>query len=276
MNTRPRISLPGLLTLLRRFEFPRKLGALELVFGRSLARHGICWVETAARIPWKLNLSEPTDRWIVYGKYEGAGFLDWAAGFLPSGGVVVDSGANIGQMLLYTSQMVPKGKLLAFEPGKEQADWLEDCLAANPHLPVELIRSGLGEQGGYMYLSNDGDLSKHGAQNRISDSGSRLVPLCRLEDELTNRSLDHVDLWKLDVEGFEIPALRGAGSFLKAKRIHAIYCELSGDNGVEIFSFLQSLGYNCYLFRRGGALHRVGVRELPGHTNGLFMPPTRI
>ena len=119
------VSLPRLLTWLQPHDFPRKLGICERLFGRHLSRHGICWVNTAAGIPWKLDLANPTHRWIVYGKYESPPFLNWAYGYLPSDAIIVDSGANIGQMLLYLAQRVPHGKVLAFEPGKIQADWLQ-------------------------------------------------------------------------------------------------------------------------------------------------------
>ena len=98
-------------------EFPRKLGICERLFARSLSRYGVCWVRTAAGVPWKLDLTLSTHRWIVYGKYEGRPFLDWARQYLPRDGIIVDSGANIGQMLLYLAQCVPAGKVPAFEPG---------------------------------------------------------------------------------------------------------------------------------------------------------------
>lgn len=264
------ITLPLLLRFVRNLEFPRKLGVCEKLFGRALKTHGICWVKTAAGIPWKLDLAEVTHRWIVYGKYEGAAFLNWARAFLPPDGVVVDSGANLGQMLLYLAQWIPSGKMLAIEPGGEQADWLEECLRANRHLPVELIRAGLGDRDGTLRLSSEGTASKHGAQNRISDSGEKLVQMIRLEDQLAKRALTRVDLWKLDVEGFEIPALRGAESLLRTRQIKSIYAELHGENGYGIVRHLQHFGYACHLFRRNGSLKATTV--LPEHTNGLFLP----
>jgi hypothetical protein len=116
------ISLLGLLSWLQFLKFPHKLGICERIFGSIIIQYGVCWVKTAAGIIWKLDLANPTYRWIVYGKYEGSHFLNWAKQFLPADGIVVDSGANIGQMLLYLAQWTPQGKVLAFEPGKEQAD----------------------------------------------------------------------------------------------------------------------------------------------------------
>ena len=100
------VPLPLPLTGLQPFDFPHKLGICERLFGKALAPHGIAWVHTAAGIAWKLDLTLNLHRWIVYGKYEGAPFLNWARQFLPRDGVVVDSGANIGQMLLYLAGVI--------------------------------------------------------------------------------------------------------------------------------------------------------------------------
>jgi hypothetical protein len=129
MNT---LRLPLLLRFLQSLDFPHKLGIMERVFGRWLSPKGIVWVQTGGGIPWKLNLAYAPNRWIVYGKYEGGGFLNWAKRFLRPTSLVVDSGANIGQMLLYLAQWVPQGRVFAFEPGAFQAGWLRECLEHHP------------------------------------------------------------------------------------------------------------------------------------------------
>jgi Fe-S oxidoreductase len=91
-----------------------------------------------------------------------------------------------------------------------------------------------------------------------------------LADELAARSIEQVDLWKLDVEGYEIPALQGAQELLKERRIRAIYAELTGENGQQIRDYLATFDYHCHLFNHNGKLYTPS--ELPAHTNGLFLP----
>lgn len=264
------INLPKVISAFQRLDFPHKLGFCERLFGRSLSAHGICWVHTGAGIAWKLNLANPTHRWIVYGKYEGRAFLDWAKKFLPRDGIVVDSGANIGQMLLYLAAWVPQGKVLAFEPGREQYEWLEECLAVHPNLPVEVIRKGLGAAPAELHLKNVGPSNVHGAWSQITEEEGETVCVVKLEAELDARAISEIDLWKLDVEGYEVPALRGAESLLKGKRVKALYVELSGDNSIRVRNYLASVGYECYLFGPHGKLYKAA--QLPSHTNGLFLP----
>ncbi len=266
-----RFELPITLRILQRLEFPHKLGLCERLFSTKLALNRICWVDTAAGIPWKLDLRNATHRWIIYGKYEGAPFLDWARSFLPKNGIVVDSGANIGQMLLYLGQWVPRGKVIAIEPGKHQVDWLQACLRANPHLPVEVIQVGLGSTRGsaFLDLENPGAVDRHGSWNRVSASLGEPIEIVSLCQLLQERGIEKVDLWKLDVEGYEIPALEGAADWLADHRIRALYVELRGDNGRAIRDFLVPFGYECNLFSNSGRLHV--PQQLPEDTNGLFL-----
>ncbi|HEV7860739.1 MAG TPA: FkbM family methyltransferase [Pyrinomonadaceae bacterium] len=264
------ISLPLTLSLLQPFDFPHKLGMCERLYGRTLMSSGICWVKTGAGISWKLDLSDPCHRWIVYGKYEGSQFINWARNFLKPESIVIDSGANIGQILIYLVKELSQGRVLAFEPGREQADWLEECLRVHPGLPVELIRAGLGASPGQLYLRKAGYEYNHGSQDQISESEGEPVEVVRLADELARRSIETVDLWKLDVEGYEVSSLQGAEDLLKEKRVKALYVELAGDNGQRVREYLDALGYACYLFDRKGKLY--SPNGLPDFTNGLFLP----
>ena len=121
------IKLPATLNFIRRFEFPKKLGILERIYGRNLDSIGAGWVICSNGIVWKLDLKDPCHRWIVYGKYEGGAGIDLAMEKLKNGGVYIDSGANIGQWLLYIANL--KGvKTIAFEPVKSERNWLAKCV----------------------------------------------------------------------------------------------------------------------------------------------------
>ena len=264
------IALPLPLRALRRLAFPHKLGICERLFGRAIARHGVCWVETAAGVAWKLDLANPTHRWIVYGDYEGPGLAGWARENLPRDGVVVDSGANIGQTALFLSQCVPQGRLLAFEPSATAADWLEECTRVTG-LPIEVLRVALGASRGEAFLKESGPVQVHGAWNQVSDSEGSPVRLEPLDQVLVQRDIARVDLWKLDVEGYELHALRGAEDALRRHAIRALFVELAFGHGAEIVAHLEGRGYRFGVFDANGRLHRPAA--LPPHANGLFVAP---
>jgi len=76
-------SLPLFLKWIQPINFFRKLRICERIFGKKLAANGICWIQTGSGIPWKLDLANPTHRWIVYGKYEGHHFWIGQESFYP-------------------------------------------------------------------------------------------------------------------------------------------------------------------------------------------------
>ena len=191
--------------------------------------------------------------------------------------VVVDSGASIGQMLLYLSQFVPTGKLLAFEPYPCAAVWLQECLAFHSYLPVELIPFGLAATPSQVYLQDAGGKSGHGACSKISELEEEgiAIQVIRLGDVLAERSISRVDLWCLDVEGYELLALQGAESLLQNQAIHALYIELSDLTGgaghrQAIQDFMAHFGYQSY--RLDPTSQPYIPSEWSSHSNSLFLP----
>lgn len=104
-----------------------------------------------------------------------------------------------------------------------------------------------------------------------------LIQVVRLADELESRGIEKIDLWKLDVEGYEIPAMQGVEKWIEEKKIKAIYAELidEDDRNRSIRDYLAQFGYHCYLFNPRGKLFdplQVQDFKFPRWTNGLFLP----
>lgn len=110
----------------------------------------------------------------------------------------------------------------------------------------------------------------HGGWSQVTETEGEPIRLVRLYDFLAERQIDKVDLWKLDVEGFEIPALEGAKPLLEHRKVRAIYVELHAENGGRIRDYLGRVGYHCYRISRTGVVSL--LKSLPEHTNGLFLP----
>ena len=231
---------------------PRKLGLLERLFGQRLAREGIAWVEASNGMVWKLDLAHPCERWIVYGDYEGPAQMGWLRRWLNRGGVVIDSGANIGQMALYLAPL-PGVELFAFEPLPSAADWLDECLARYPKWAVRVIRKGLSSADETVIMQVDGARSTTRTDwYRQQHLQTLSLPMTTLDSFLDENRIPEVKLWKLDVEGHELQALEGARRHLERQRIAAILVELSG--GPEPRRLFADYGYALYRFGRRGGL----------------------
>lgn len=212
---RPR-SLPLSLRVLRSLPLPRKLGLCDRFYGRAISTFGTAWVATAAGPVWQLDLANPTHRWLVYGDYEGPGFWRWfRRQSTPT--AIVDSGANIGQTVLQFAAAAPHARILAYEPGAAA---------------------------GAARLSGNPDASLHGSWHQVNATDGEPVAVVTLDEELDRHRLAQIDVWKLDLEGHELPALRGAGRSLRAGRIRAVHMEISGEAGsASAREFLAACGY---------------------------------
>lgn len=271
-DSREPLRLPAALRLVRRLEFPRKLGLCERLFGAALARRGIRWVRTAPGPLWKLDLANPTHRWIVYGGYEGAGWWRWVRAHAGELGTIVDSGANIGQTVLYFARLLPQARILAYEPGAAARAWLEESVAANGFGRVQIQSVGLGASPLMARLNPVGGPELHGSWNRVGGEEGEPISVEPLDRELERQGVERLDLWKLDLEGYELEALRGASASLQAGRIGAVYMEV-GEEGAPSVAHLRGLGYTPWTVRPSGALRPMEERHDWG--NVLFLPPGR-
>ena len=220
---------------------------MDALFGRLLSAHQVAWVETRVGISWKLDLSNATHRWIVYGYYEGYAFWRW---FVMNRGnirTVIDSGANIGQTTLYFARLLSHARIFAYEPGCVAREWLSSCVKHNALGNVSIRNTGLGDGSRQAFLRSVGDSTTHGSWNRIDDREGEAVQLIALDAEISRLGLNRIDLWKLDMEGGEIAALKGADNALAGGLIGAIHVEMFAATGPIISQTLIGYGYRPFV-----------------------------
>lgn len=135
------------------------------------------------------------------------------------GDCVVDGGGGWGDTALYFADSVgPDGRVLCFEFVPENLALPERNLAANPALAkrVAVVRHPLwerrGEQLGYTAAGGQSSVARPGPEPHASARTESLDDLCE------QRGIERDDLLKLDIEGAERSALRGAERILRRDR----------------------------------------------------------
>jgi FkbM family methyltransferase len=175
------------------------------------------------------------------------------------GSGVLDIGANIGWFSLLAAKLAgSEGRVSAVEPNPMNARALEASRALNGFDQLQVIQAAAGEGVGILALYTSGSngvaVPVGGEPDRILSSET--VPVLALDDLIHHR----VDVVKIDVEGAELLALRGAERLLRRDR-PAIISEftpmamdgMSGAPPEEYLRFLISVGYELNVLSEGGA-----------------------
>ena len=167
--------------------------------------------------------------------------------FLKPGMTYVDVGANIGTTTLAGAYAVgEQGRVIAFEPHPRTFRYLTDSVNLNPGLAkrIMLKHLALGEKKGKTHIS---DL----LMNDINHVGNEGIPveLTTLDDAL--KDVPHINLLKIDVEGYEKQVFLGAQKALS--KTDAIYFEICEPNfsrfgytADDLFDILEGAGFTIY------------------------------
>lgn len=180
---------------------------------------------------------------------------------------VLDIGANIGYYTMLSASLVgPSGSVIAIEPHPDSAKLLEASRRANSFDNVTVYQVAAGQKPGLLVL--------HGSFGNVMTSAvpaeaaalinATTVPSFKVDDLMPpDRKIDFV---KVDVEGAEYNALRGASELLR--RCHpTIVSEfspstmpgISGVDGRGYLRFLMGFGYKISVIEHGGALRDCGT-----------------
>lgn len=146
--------------------------------------------------------------------------------------VVLDIGTNYGTTLLQFAKKVGEGgQVFGFEPDPINYGICTKNIALNPFLNVKVDNLGLGDVKGELTLVVDTESNRGG--NRISKNTfgkeAYKVQIVSLDEWINNENLKHIDLIKMDVEGFEYNVLKGAEKTLE--KFHpTLFIELDDEN----------------------------------------------
>jgi FkbM family methyltransferase len=169
------------------------------------------------------------------------------------GSVVIDGGAQLGYLTLRLARAVgPTGQVHAFEPDPRAAPKLREHVACNELPWVSVSECGLLDRAGTFDLALPAILGwasvipgAWGAQETAR------VRMTTLDGYVSEHGIDpqRISLIKLDVEGAELDALRGAHDTLAATQAAVLVEYLPermrhlGQDPEELFRLMRSSGF---------------------------------
>ncbi len=196
--------------------------------------------------------------------------------------VLVDVGAHSGNWTVALSRLVPDGQVYAFEALPYYARVLGATLRILRRTNVEVIDRPLLDEArpvelvyadaagrrltGYTHLRGPGERST----GTVAVEGTTL-------DDMFAASEPRLRFIKLDIEGAELLALRGALRLLETSRpllyleIDETYCARYGHSAADVFDFLTSQKYRGYV-RADASWMQMDASNYEGNGDVWFVP----
>ena len=130
-----------------------------------------------------------------------------------AGAVVVDAGANIGIYSEFLSRCVgPTGVVHSFEPSPDN---FKRLAAATHRFPnVRLAQAAVGDHSGKSQLYLSGKLNVDHRAYMADGDARRTMPIEMVALDDYFKPGERVDVIKMDIQGYELHALRGANRVL--------------------------------------------------------------
>jgi len=210
----------------------------------------------------RLNLADPDQRRMYfYGDYDERREADLITRVLTPGQVFWDVGANIGYFtLLAAVRLENTGEVVAFEPQAAAWEQLTMNLSLNFFTQVRTIQAAVTDRAGEACLyAADGraDGRANLFQAGCGQTACQQVQTLTLDGWRADTGAAGPDFIKLDVEGAELAALRGARETLAScaplllVEIKEAICRALGQGPHAIYDFLGELGYQPAGLHRG-------------------------
>jgi FkbM family methyltransferase len=188
------------------------------------------------------------------------------------GDIVVDAGGCWGDTTLqFACDVGPQGHVYTFEFAQANLDVMRKNIGLNPHLSprITVLEHPIGsEAGGKMFYLENGPASRI-ASTKLDD---RYVE-CRIlsiDALVRDRNLASVDFIKMDIEGSELEALKGAEETIRKHRPKLAICIYHGPNDyITIPKYLSDLqlGYRFYMEHHTIFLEETVLFAVPEETS---------
>lgn len=172
--------------------------------------------------------------------------------------IIFDAGANRGDTSLRYLELFPKASIFAFEPFPASFEILNLRLAKEKN--VFGFQKAVGEKSGRetLFINKNVDTNSLLKSGKIGLSSDRQVAnisginvqVCTLDEFCGENNINFIDILKLDIQGGELAALKGAKNLLSEKKIKLIYSETYFRQQYEeqplfhdISKYLEQFGY---------------------------------
>jgi len=181
--------------------------------------------------------------------------MDFLKNSVKKGDIFIDGGAHIGTFSLYAALL--GCTVISFEPDKDNFSLLSQNIKLNNFNNATLINNGISDsEGEFKQLRNEENYGDHRILTNIkleTNSSMPTVPITTIDNTLLSLSIDHINFLKLDIQGCEVKALKGARNIISNSTGAKFYIEywpeglsFQGNTFLDFYEELEKQGIFVY------------------------------
>lgn len=143
-------------------------------------------------------------------------------------GVVFDVGANTGQTVTALMRYAPRAEIYSFEPGLAAFRALEAKFGNRRNIHLFNVALGAHPDRLALQLSDDSELNTLVPRNTADKAVStQMIDVKTVDGIVAERSISHLDLLKIDVQGWEMEVLKGASNLIANHNLIHVFAEVA-------------------------------------------------
>ena len=213
----------------------------------------ICKIKFNQKAVAFIDLMDPEPRNAFIRESFEPAFFELAKAFMPDNGVFFDLGANVGLCTFGMLPAKPKCNYHLFEANPKMIELLSHSIKYHTANSIKLSHACVTEEEGIteFCLSNKQSGQSHVAT--IEEYGVK-IPNLSLDNYCIENNISKIDFAKIDLEGHEVPALKGWNKCLSKRIVKTVYLEIIpenqsryGLNTIDPLLYMESHGYELYL-----------------------------
>ncbi|UCG79404.1 MAG: FkbM family methyltransferase [Nitrospirota bacterium] len=176
--------------------------------------------------------------------------------------IIFDVGANVGQTAIKYLAQFPAAQIFCFEPYPSSIKQLKSTFSGNDN--IKIVETAIADTiGNKPFYVNDNTATnslypRPASLRRYYDKNAQYkettaVKVDTLDNIAKMMNLSHIDILKLDIQGGELSALKGAESLIRKEAISLIYTEIKFIPHYEdaplfnkIWDYLERYGYTIF------------------------------
>lgn len=190
--------------------------------------------------------------------------------------VIFDVGANIGQTVERLLRYFPQSQIYSFEPGAKSFETLQRRFGGRAGVHLHGIAMGATRGTAALQINDNTELNT--LVGTVNSANSVAVEVTTLDAFTAAAGISHIDVLKVDVEGWELEVLKGADGLIAANNVVFVLAEAAfsaGEQSMQQFSTLHvEMEKRGFVLCGFYELNRYGPRnEFVLFSNVLYVHP---